>query len=271
MSLLTNMYTFAPMENAVVVSSSSENVDHPAEHAISPLEPNFAWEANQASAQHLLTVDLTEPRSCDGFSFIHHEAVDITVTAEASDDNASWFSCVIETQTVPDSTFIRIIVFTSNGSTASPYTARYWRFTVQGTAGAPNYAPTDCRISMCWLFNHHEFDRGAGFPLDDTPTYPSDGKQLSYGKIYRTGWSVNPHVLFTRTWMLTEIEYTVLMAVLRDCNGMYRPFILVENDNVPRLCKFASDEIKDELLDVGLQRVTCKFVEPPIVQRNEYH
>ena len=259
------------MDDAIIASVSSEASGQPAEHAISPLEPNFAWQANEVSAQHKLIIDLTEARECDGFSFIHHEAEDIDITVEMSADATQWISCTLLSYTTPDSTFIRMHYFASDGTNLSTYTARYWRFTVLSTTYAPYYAPTDCRISMCWLFSFHEFDKGAAWPINDMSVYPGNSELLANGKVYRSGYSVNPYVTFTRTWMLVDSEYDVLRAAIRACNGAYRPFVLIESDGVHRLCKFASDEITEELLDLGLYRVTCKFVELPIVQKNRWH
>ena len=288
MSTLTNFYTFEVMDGAVVHSVSSEAANHPAEHAIAPLEPNFAWEANEASAQHVLVVDLGETRACDGFSFIHHEtetagpptAISLTVFAEYSSDTVNWISinlaCNDDGSDSPSDLYdndmhIKLRHFVDDGNTLTCFTGRYWRFTIKGVAPPFEYATSDARLSMIWLFRINQLDRGASFPVKDTSVYPAKSIRLPFGKVYRTGHSINPHVLFTQTWMLIKSEYDVLREVMRECNGTYRPFILISSDNMRRLCKFEKNEIQEELLDIELYRITCRFVEIPIVRKDGYH
>lgn len=282
MSTLHSFHTFAVMKDAIATSASSEATDHPAEHAISPLEPNFAWEANEVSAQHTLVVDLGETRVCDGFSYIHHEteetndvteiSVSVNIDCEKSSDGTNWTTLTLAPQDdLVDSNPLKIRYFVSGGSTKQTESARYWRFTVKGQLSPNFYAPTDARISMCWLFGYSELDRGAGFPMNDTPVFPTSDIPMPYGKQYRTGYSVNPHTTFSRVWMVTTAEYEVLKQVMRDCHGKQRPFILQSSDSSRRLCNFASDEIGEELLDIGLWRVTINFVEVPIVGKDGYH
>lgn len=284
MSALIDFYTYEVMEGAIVNSVSSEATGHPAEHAIAPLEPDFAWEADEVDEQHTLVIDLGETRVCDGVSFIHHEletvTVDVNILVEKSSDATNWSALSLAfnsdgTDTPSDLTNTGIVIklrhFTDGTTTLQPQTARYWRITVIGV-GAPLFMPVnDARLSMCWLFNLHQLDRGAAFPVNDAPVYPAGDLQLPFGKIYRTGYSVNSHTPFTRVWMLTGFEYDVLREVMRQCNGAYRPFVLVGVDGTRKLCKFASDEINEELLDIGLYRVTCSFVELPIVKKDKYH
>jgi len=283
MSILIDFHTYEIMENATIHNASSEATNHPAEHAIAPLESNFAWEANEAEAQHTLTIDFGETRECDGFSFIHHEvaispSTGIVIGIHKSSDAINWtaISWVYNSDgsDVPFDDFtsqlIKLRYFTVGGVLAS-HKARYWRFTLLGMESPNFYAPSDMRISMLWLFRLRQLDRGPSFPINDTEIYPINNLRLPFGKVYRTGHSINPHTLFTRTWMLSDVEYEVLRTLMRECNGMYRPFIMTDVDGTRRLCRFATDEIDEELLDIDLYRITCQFVELPIVQKDGYH
>ncbi|MFA7286921.1 MAG: discoidin domain-containing protein [Patescibacteria group bacterium] len=285
MSILLDFHTYEVMDGATIETVSSESTGHPAEHAISPLEPNFAWQANQANTQHVLTVDLGESRTCDGFSYIHHErdttgppvAHGITVTVQYSDDATTWNATELAyhsdgslTPTDHVTEFIKLRYFIIS-SVPVAITARYWQFTFAELAGPFFYAPVDMRISMCWLFRLHQLDRGRSTPDNSSIVYPVGDLALPFGKTYRTGYSVNASIPFTGTWMVTNTEYDVLRSVMRECNGVYRPFLLRDWDNTRRLCQFTSDEIDEELLDLDLYRVTCQFVELPIVKKDKYH
>jgi len=288
MSLLTSFYTYEVMDGAVVHDVSSEAADHPAEHAIAPLEPNFAWEANEASTQHTLIVDLGETRVCDGFSFIHHEtetsgpptAISLTVEVEYSPNATDWTSIDLAynsdgsnspSDLYLESARVKLRHFVDGDGNITRFTGRYWRFTIKGVAPPFEFATSDARLSMLWLFRVNQLDHGAAFPVSDTVVFPTSGLSLPFGKVYRTGYSVNSHTLFVRVWMLTDDRYDVLREVMRECNGTYRPFVLVGDDDVRRLCKFEKDEIDEELLDVGLYRVTCRFVEIPTVGKDGHH
>lgn len=286
MSALIDMYTYEVMGGAIVTAVSSEVAAHPAEHAISPLEPNFAWEANEALAQHILTIDLGEVRTCDGYSFIHQEneisgpAESTRISCEYSTDSTIWEDAVIvynsDGTNNPDDLYdedirVKLRHFSDGSNNIMSLSARYWRFTVYGVLPSNYYAESDARISMCWLFRINQLDRGAAFPTNDKPVYPSGSVELPFGKEYRTGYNVNPHVLFSRTWMVTEAEYDILRAVMRECNGTAKPFLFVENSGARRLCRFTSDIIGEEIVDVGLWRVTIDLVELPITGKDEYH
>jgi hypothetical protein len=136
------------MDNAIVYSVSSEQSNHPAEHAISPLEPNFAWEANEASAKHTLVIDLGAPYEADGFTFLHHELeqstpsqISTVIQCESSNDASTWTSHTLKTAygLTPDSidpnNLIKIRHFAD-----APVAARYWRFTVEGITPPFEYA-----------------------------------------------------------------------------------------------------------------------------------
>lgn len=274
-SSLLDFYTFEQMDSAVIQSVSSETTAHPAEHAIAPLEPNFAWETNESDVKHTITIDLGETKACNGFMFIHNESVDIDMAIECSPDNSDWtsISLIVHTpdDTDDDNVRLKLRHFADSSYNFVTYSARYWRFTMWGDT-SPNYnAPNDARINAVWLFTHYQLDRGYSFPLDDTYIYPMNGIDLPYGKEYNIGHGVNPHCLFSRTWMLNTTQYSILKQIMRDCNGGYRPFVIIEPDSTRRLCKFEEDIIDEERLDINLWRVKCKFVELPMVGKDKIH
>lgn len=286
MSALFNFHTFEVMDGAVVLNASSETTGHPAEHAIAPLEPNFAWEANESSAQHTLSIDLGETRSCSGIVFRHHETesstTGISVDVECSSDGTNWSSVSLSSSTsggpsspadLKDSSILfKVRYFVNSGTLLlEDAVARYWRFTIKGLSSPYYYAPSDARMSVLWLFTLHQLDRGAAWPMNDNVVYPADSINLAFGKVYKTGYSINPHTPFSHTWMVTTDEYDTLRDVMECCNGTYRPVLITQPDGTNRLCKFASDEITEELLDIDLWRVTLQFVALPIVGKDKYH
>jgi hypothetical protein len=274
------------MEGVIIDSVSSEATGHPAEHCVSPLEPNFAWEADGSDDQHTIIVDLGESRTCDGFSFVHHELeldfggaiIAVDVLLEKSNDGSNYDGVTLApnsdgTQTPNDLVNLNMqlkLRHFVDGTTPIRCTARYWRFTIRSPV-TPFFAPDNARVSMLWLFNIHQIDLGSNFPVDDQIVYPDKTAQLPHGKVYRTGHNINHHTVFTRTWTAPQAEYDILRGVITACNGQYRPFILVEADGVRRLCKFRTDQIKEEILDVGLNRLTLNLVEIPVVKKDKYH
>jgi hypothetical protein len=277
MSALTKFITYEAMEDAIVHSVSSETTGHPAEHAISPLEPNFAWQANQSDVvQHTFVIDLGKPQVCNAITFIHHEtenpgppvAITINILLQASYDGTDVNDISI---TGIDGSIDDLYSETIKVRTFNDYEARYWHITVVSMTPPPNYVPPDSRFSMLWMGRLHELDRGYAYPLDDTPIYPSTDHALPFGKVYRTGHSIHPHTTMTRTWMVTDTEYDVLKEVMKECNGTYRPFFMRDVNGTRRLLKFEQDVIEEELLDIGLYRVTCRFVQLPIVWKDKIH
>ena len=274
------------MEGATIANVSSEATNHPAEHAITPLEPNFSWEANEAATQHTIVIDLGEIRACDGFTFMNHEVEQATPTLIAVDldieyslDNVAWVSIATAHQSDGTSTpsdltdndkQIKLRHFHVS-TIPTRFYGRYWRFTAVGQAAPLFIPPNNMRLSMIWLFQLNQLDKGASFPVDDTTIFPADAVELSNGKVYRTGHSVNPFGILSRTWMVTDTEYSILLDVIRQCNGKYRPFVLVENRGKRRLCKFAKDEISEEWIDTGIRQTTFNLVELPVVRKDESH
>ena len=280
---LTRFLTYEPMAGAIVNSVSSETTNEPATHAIM-LEPNFSWQANEV-AQHTLVIDLGEERGADGFTFIFHGAelqtplvMGLTIDCAVSIDNVNWQSLTLRmdetglsfTDTALVKYLIKTRVFWAN-SQITRYYGRYWRFTLKGTQPPSYNPPYNSRISMCWLHTYHSFERGAAFPVNDVMTYPIEKLPLAFGKRHNIGRNVNPMIHFSRTWLLTASDYITLMAVINNCNGTERPFLLTDIDQIRRLCYFASEPIDIDVIDTDLYRVTCQFTEIPIVKSEAYH
>jgi len=280
MSVLSRFYTYEVMDNAIISSVSSEETNHPAEHAIRPLEPNFAWQTDENGVQHVIVIDLGASHVVDGYSFIHHETESegpspvysgISITCESSNNALNWTTQPIEDaygDAIDDGDdFVHLIKI--RHLTNAPTTARYWRFTVAGLE-YPFYAPEDARISMLWLFTYHFIDKGPGTPLDDVIAYPGDVFDTSCGSRFTTGHSINPSTISTRTWGVSHTEYDILLTAIKKCNGGYRPFLLVENDGEHRLCQFV-DSFEETILDTDFYLVTAKITQWPIVQKDKVH
>lgn len=274
MSALVNFCTFEVMDGATVVSVSSQNDLHPAEHAIAPLEPNFAWEAAGSSTEHTITIDLTESRSCDGFTFIHHETDTILITldiqAEYSNNGTSWTSAPADALDYGPTHTLKLRYF------ATSISARYWRFTVSGVVAfegsyISGSAPDDTRVSAIWLFHLHEFDKGPALPYDDAMRYPNATALLPFGKQFTTGYGNNRTAFFSRSWMLNSTERVALWEVIRNCNGVYRPLIFIDVDGTRRLCKLGSNLIQEIVVDIGVYQTTITLVELPIVKKDRYY
>ncbi len=282
--MLTKLHTYDPMIDAVVVSASSEVTNHPAEHAISPLEPNFAWQTNEASAQHTFVVNLGSAIECDGFSFIHHETDDgtasVDITVEQSFNGTTWTAVDLAYNSdgtdVPDDLSddthtIKLRYFTNDANEPISVTSKYWRFTVEGIDSPGYYAPTDARISMCWLFKMYEFNRGRATPTNDPLTYPGKSLTMLGGQQFRTGWSVNPTADVSAKFMFNKTELDIVLGFMRACNGARTPFTMIDVDGMRRLFVFDNDQIEETLVNTDIFEVTMKFVELPIIGKDGYH
>lgn len=272
MSSFVNFYTFEQMENATIEAVSSEVTDYHAEHAIIPLEPNMSWKANEASAQHILTIDLEAPYECNCFFWLHHETdvpspLDgLTIEIERSHDATNWADVITAGDDGATGTLLKVATFTTIKS-------RYWRITFLGTDSPNYYAPTNMRISVAWLGTSHALDVGPAFPMNEQEDFPSDSLNLSLGKTFTTGRNINNEIIFDRTWMLREdqLEWSTLLDVLKACNGTYRPFVYTQSGNGHMLCRFERDSFEVILIETNLFYVTLKMVASPIVQKDGYH
>ncbi len=285
MSSLIRFYTFELMDDATIESVTSENTTHPAEHAITPLEPNFAWQANESAASsHDIVIDLGSYKAPDGFCIIHHESeqtTPITIGLACSVSGAIPSSSLAQeidytdedgnavSGVTDDTNFIKIREFSGTYAANTHY--RWWKFAFAGTTGPFYYPPNDMRISMLWLYRKLELDLGYARPFNDVTEYPMSSQPLPFGKTFKTGYSINPSVNFTRVWMVNDAQYAVLRTLMERCNGTYRPFLMLDIDGTRRLCKFASDTIQEEWLDVDYRKVTLKFVELPLLTKDAYH
>lgn len=279
MSVLTKFFTFEQMDNAVVSSVSSENIGHGAQHAISPLEPNFAWQSNEASTQHEIIIDLGELKTCDTFFVMHHENIaetpvtlGVNVILKVSETlNAVDYQTVTFTEhdgTSYDQTdtsqFLHIYVFTTR-------LFRYAKITIKGRTSPNFYAEFDARFSALWFGTKHELDIGTSYPIQDAEEFLIESVELAHGKIYSTGLNVNSQTRMTRTYQVNQMQYDAIRAIMRACNGIYRPFILIELNDTRIYCHFESDEIVEEIRDVEVYYITLKLIATPVVKFRKYH
>ena len=273
----TNFCTFEVMDGALVHSVTSEQPLHPAEHAIVPLEPNMAWEANEANTQHKIVIILPESREVGGILFIHHESEVIHIAVEFSDNGTSWTAIPVVIPywgSAPTDPPLISIRYLWNISTFKPVTvtAQFWRITFSGSVAPNYYTPTDMRISACWLFTANEITKRANLPLTEQIVFPKNLQLLPFGKQYVTGQNVNQSRTFSRTWVVTDAQRTELWQVISNCGGAYLPFILFDNETViPRLCRFNPSAITESLIDIGLTSVTAQLAEIPIVKQDARH
>lgn len=278
MSALTNFCTFEVMDGVLVHSVNSEQPLHPAEHAISPLEPNFAWEANAANVQHQLVIDLTEQRSINGLMLIHHESEIINITIQYSNNGTSW-TPIPNLDIYGGTSHLTHIHYLWNISTLQIQTisAQYWQITFSGPTAPNYYPPSDMRISACWLFTKHELEQRGVLPLSDQIAFPNNLQWLPFGKQYVTGQNVNQSRTFSRTWIVTDTQRTELWQIISKCGGAFRPFILLEGDldqdGIPirHLCQFNPSTITESLIDIGLTSITAQLTEIPIVKLDARH
>lgn len=279
MSVLTKFFTFEQMDNAVVSSVSSDNSGHGAQHAIAPLEPNFAWQANEALTQHELIIDLGELKTCDTFFVTHHEIIDeipvvlgvnlvlaVSETLAAGDYRAVTFT--EHDGTVYDKTDtsqeLRVYIFTAQ-------IFRYAKITVKGRTGPNFYSTVDARFSALWFGTKHELDIGTAYPIQDAEEYLVESVALAHGKVHSTGLNVNSQTHMTRTYQVNQTQYDAIRAIMRACNGIYRPFILIELGDIRLYCHFESDEITEEIRDVEVYRIILKLIATPVVKKDQYH
>lgn len=285
MSALNKFLTFEPMESAVVAAVSSEATGHPAEHAISPLEPNFAWQANQATTNHTLTIDLGYWRGVDGLMFIHHEAYDaglpvdaLTVEVAYSLNNSDWHTLTLwgspDSSTVSDlddTQIYKLRYFISPATSAiGTVRARFWRVTLKSTIPAAHPA-TDARISAAWLFSYNGLDVGHIVPRKDSIHFNASNAQLVNGKRFSSGHTVNAVTTLQRTWVVTETQLATVKAIIHKCNGQYRPMMYVDQSGNRYLCRIAEDTISIEKMASERYRIEMNLITVPTVKKDKVH
>jgi len=287
MSCLTKFYTFEIMDNAVVYSASSQATGHPPEHAIAPLEPYFAWQADEASAAngHQLIIDLGDFKQANSVCFFHHESEEdetgLDVSFAGSPDGSLWYDLDIVNHDgsvvsdVEPENLIKVHHFTDD-----IVVYRYWRITlgkIPPSPGAspppsPYYPPSDTRLSMFWLANRLELDIGPAIPLEETIIYPQNTFDLSYQRTQSIGYNLHKSISFTRTWQLTAAQYATINALLLRCNGTQRPFLFFDVDGSRRLCYFEQPTIEETILIPDeLYRVTLHMKEIPLLGKDVYY
>lgn len=270
MSSSVEFYTFEAMDYAIVTSASSEADNHPAEHAIAPLEPNYAWEANEANTQHTITIDLQYPYPVDAIVWMHREAEEspntgVSIkTIQYSHDGTTWYTASTGPVTPITNKLIKVVDLSP-----AAVVGQYWKFTFQGQQSPNYYCPTDMRISMLWVATKYSLTAGPAYPLNDEVFIPSEDVSLPFGKKFTIGYSHNHQVLFERRFQVQQTDYNTIMDILEACNGRYRPFVYKETGGDYRLCKFDSDTVDEQVMDIGFYRLTLKLVELPIVERDE--
>lgn len=287
MSSLIKFYTFEVMDGAVVHSVSSEATNHPAEHAIAPLEPHFAWETNEAEAVdgHQLVIDLINPKQINSVCFLHHETelgtTGLKVSFEGSSDGSTWYNLEItdhddsEACDVESENLIKVRHFMD---TIVNY--RYRRITLgeippspgPSPPPSPYYPPTDARLSMFWLANRLELDIGPAIPIEETIIYPKSIATLSYQRSQMTGYSNHPSTSFTRTWRLNASQYAIINILLKNCNGTQYPFLMFDVDGSRRLCYFERSTIEEiVIVPDELYQITLHLREIPLLEKDAYY
>lgn len=273
MSELTKFYTFAQMENAVIVNSLSTSFvsGFPLEHSIKPLEPNFYWELdNQVDVRPEVIIDLGSIKVCNCFVGIAKEELGNWWAIAASDDLVNFRTISLEQHDgnglVATTERIKAYHFT-DGDIA----ARYWKIVALGNAAIFYYTPTDVKIAANWVGTVHKLDRGGSYPLQDTESFLVQNLPMTNGQVFSTGLNVNSVTTMERTYRVNDTEYDLLRAVIKECNGSYRPFVLHEVSVDDRLLCHFTDILDEQYIEVGIRLVTIKFQSVPIVATEKYH
>lgn len=268
MSSLVEFYTFGPMEGAVVDAASSEAVGHPAEHAIAPLEPNMAWQSDEASAQHELELDLGHPRQVDALVWMHREVEVVPTTGVVTeiywshDAGGTWTLAGTDPVTPVTGELVKVVTL------APPVVARWWRVVFKGLVGPGYYAPENMRVSMCWLARRWLLDRSGGWPHEDSQEWPNIGHDMAFGQSWQAGRNRNPLTNMTRTWAVNDDEYDTLRGMLADANGGHSPIVLAEWGRGFQICWLDDDSMPEKSPWLGVTEVTLKFSTTPVVPRD---
>lgn len=275
MSELTKFYTFAQMENAVIVNSLSTSFvsGFQLEHAVNPLEPNFYWELdNISSDQPEIVIDLGSIEVCNCFVGIAKEELGTWWEVEVADEavTGSFITVDLEQHDAaalsPTTELIKAYHFT-DGDIAG----RYWRIKTKGSVASNYYAVTDVKIAVNWVGTVHKLDRGGSYPLQDTESFLTQELYMTNGQVFSTGLNVNSVTTMERTYRVNDTEYDLLRAVIAECNGSYRPFVLHEVSVEDRLLCHFTDILDEQYIEVGIRLVTIKFQSVPIVATEKYH
>ena len=280
MSVSTKFYTLRAMVDAIVHDVSSECSPHPAEHALM-LEPNFAWEADELDAQHYLTIDLIKPCDADALVWIHRDDEiptpspfpspspsplpwGIYADIYYSNDGSTYTKATLSVDPGVNDLLLKISEF-SIGSAQ-----RYWKIIFRSTDDPSYYMPEDTRVSAVWVARKHEIDAGPAWPGNDTTVFPSKSFDMAYGDVAGIGFSGNEQIRFSRTYTLDDTDYTTMLTMLAETNGGETLVIMQERDENSMLVRIeAAASIQN--FAIGWQTMMLKFVEVPIVGRDELY
>lgn len=270
MSVSTKFYTLKAMVDAVVIDVSSDDAQHPAEHALT-LEPNFSWEADELDAQHYLTTDLTKPFDVDSLVWIHRdpEAVSpspLGVYADVyySNDNATYTKVTLSVDPGIDGNLLKISEFVMASN------QRYWKVVFRSTDDPSYYPAEDMRVSAVWWAKKHTITAGPAWPMNDTTVYPKKEFDMAYGDKAAVGFSKNEQVQFTRTYACNDTDYTALLEVLAESNCGENILAMQERDENPMLVKIGG-AVSTQNFAIGWQTITLGFTKIPIVGRDEFY
>lgn len=270
MSLSTKFYTLQAMVNAVVEDVSSENEQHPSEHALM-IEPNFSWEADQQDAQHYIVIDLGKPFDIDAVVWIHRDEEVISpspwgIYADVyySNDNVVYTKAILTVDPGINDLLLKISEFSITGA------YRYWKVVFRSTDDPSYYAPENTRVSATWAAKKYEIDAGPTWPMDDMTILPKKSFGMAYDDIAGVGFSVNEQVRFSRTYVLNDTDYAAMLNMLADTNGGETYIVMQERDNDPMLVRVES-AVSIQNFAIGWQTMSLMFTKVPMVGRDEFY
>lgn len=270
MSVSTKFYTFRAMDDAIVIDVSSDNANHPAEHALI-LEPNFSWEADEADAQHYLTTDLTRPFIIDSLVWIHRDEEAISpspwgLTADVyySNDNSTYTKATLTVDPGINAALLKVAEFSITGA------YRYWKIVIKGTDDPSYYAAEDTRVSAVWWARKYTITSDPIFPMNDTIIHLQKQYNAAYGNQNGVGFNTNEIIQFTRTYTVDDDDYENILNMLMDTNGGKIPVVMQELNNDPILVK-VKDAVTIQKFTIDYRTVVLTFSTVPVVGRDEFY
>ena len=270
MSVSTKFYTLHAMTNAVVRAVSSESSQHPAEHALI-LEPDFAWQADEADTQHYIAIDLTKPFDIDSMVWIHRDTEVVSpspwgIYADVYYSNiyGTYTKATLTVDPGINNLLLKISEFTITGA------QRYWKVVFRSTDDPSYYTPEDTRVSAVWFAKKYTISAGSIWPMDDTTIYPMKTFNMAYDDKAPVGFNKNEQVFFSRTYALNDTDYATMLAMLAATNGGATLLTMQERDENPMLVRVSS-AVSVQNFAIGWQTMALTFVQVPIVGRDDIY
>jgi len=261
--------TFGAMEQATIVSITSEDTDFPKEKILE-LNTDFYWRAVTTANQTIL-MDLGSPQEVNGiYFFLHNQkaAGYPSVNISFSNDKTT-FTSISYTMDYTISYNNQVAIYINN---VPPGGVRYWKIYLYD--GSPPF-DVPLQVSAIWLGKYTVFKNEASYQEKDKTTlsYPVHSLDLPYNKTFKMGLNRSGIYSYNRKMHLVgEDQWNKLAEVFYDCRGTQKPLLLLDNKfNTIDLIKFTDDIIDENQTEEHIYRPTLKFNSIPQIAQGDLY